>query len=107
MYIVVAIHDSMATVQKMNQGKMMSLQYKVPLNKLLVCQKQESKKEKVVVPDLWSDVSPDTDCSSYEGTSSDSESEDDVIHIPDNTQSHSANVLLPDSSVRSRPVRNR
>ena len=91
MYIVVALKGSSATLQKMNRGKMMSVQYEVPLCKLLLCQKQSNTEKTPThndIPPLSSDSSDsDSDCMSE--------------------LSHSTSEVDPIPSNSSRPTRSR
>ena len=101
MYIIVAIKKGYSAIlQKMDNGKIMSTQYEVPLSKLLPCQKHSSKR-KVVAP---SDLSMDSDISSdtTDESGSESDSSIDEFSLP---EAVSENNPMPSSS--SRPVRNR
>ena len=81
----------------MDNGKIMSIQYEVPLNKLFPCQKQTSRR-KVAVPsdDMSSDTSDESD------TDSQSDSSIDEFSLP---ETDNEDIATPSSS--SRPVRNR
>ena len=110
MYIIVAMNKttSSATLQKMNNGKMMSAQYEVPLSKLLPYQKQTKNKGKVAAP---VDIHSDSDSSSEHSdvvdvSSSESDSEYDYIVTSRSAPEPPAVITsVPDSS--SRPSRNR